>query len=56
MKWGDLLKIGVFLISEGFLIKGWVKLNVWGEGGPGCVEMVFILTNPVDGKILCTKI
>ncbi len=50
MKWGALLKIGAFLISKGFLIKWWVKLNIWGEGGPGCAETVFILMDPVDGK------
>ncbi len=42
--------MGTFLISEGIFIKGWVKLDVGRKGGPGCVETVFILADPVGGK------
>ncbi len=46
----SVIKNGAFLISESILIKGWVKLDIWGKGGPGCVETVFVLADPVAGK------
>ncbi len=30
--------------------KEWVKLDIWGKGGPGSAEMVFILTDLVGRK------
>ncbi len=50
MKWGALLKMGAFSISEGILIKGRVKPDVWGKGGPGCVETVFVLAGGSSRK------
>ncbi len=47
----SLLKTGAFLIREGFLIKGWVKLGQMEKRvGSGSAETVLIFMDAVSGK------